>query len=312
MNVFYTVFPILTIVVFGYVSANRRLLSYSDCRSISRFSFNFLIPLLLFIGTVHTEIPGNMEWMFLLSYYVVLLFIFGLSVFLGKVIFKFSASEQSVFSMGASYSNATIVGIPVCVYALGENSILPLFTIISIHNLILFSLGFIVAERNGFSISSLLQNILTIVRQLISSPITGSLILGGLVNIFDIAVFKPLDDAITMMSKAAVPAALFALGATLNQFEIKGHLAPALMIVTLKMVFFPLLVWLLVFQLFAVSRLWASTALLTAAMPVGISAYIFSQQYKACEAPIAASIIISTTASILTLSALIAYVQPIV
>lgn len=312
MNVFETVFPILAIVVFGYLSANWRLLSGGDCRSISKFSFNFLIPLLLFIGTVHTEIPGNMEWTFLLSYYVVLLFIFGLSVCLGKVVFQFSASEQSVFSMGASYSNATIVGIPVCVYALGESSILPLFMIISIHNLVLFSLGFIVAERNAFSISSLLQNILGIVRQLITSPITGSLILGGLVNIFDIAIFKPLDDAITMMSKAAVPAALFALGATLNQFKIKGNIAPALMIVTLKMIFFPLLVWLLVFKLFAVSELWASTALLTAAMPVGISAYIFSQQYKVCEAPIATSIIISTTASILTLSVLIAYVRPFV
>lgn len=312
MKIFETVFPILVIVLVGYLSANRQYLSRSDCDSISKFVFIYVIPMLLFIGTVHAKIPGNMEWAFLFSYYAVLLFIFALSVVLGKVVFRFTAPEQSVFSMGASYSNATIVGIPVCIFALGEKAMLPLFIIISIHNLVLFTVGFIVAERHSFSMASFLHFIKGIVKQLVTSPITGSLIIGGLINIFNIPIYKPLEQAITLMSQAAVPAALFVLGASLDKYKIHGHIAPALMIVFLKMIFFPLLVWLLVFQIFTVSKLWAATALLTSAMPVGISAYIFSQKYQVCEGPVATSIIISTTGSILTLSFLIAYVQSIV
>ncbi|OQK18209.1 hypothetical protein AU255_10340 [Methyloprofundus sedimenti] len=311
MQVFNTVMPILTIVLLGFLSANRQHLKQSDCDALAKFAFDYVIPMLLFIGTVNAKIPASMQWEFLFAYYAVLLFIYALAIFLGKILFQFSAAEQSVFSMGAAYSNATIVGIPVCLYALGESAILPLLIIISIHNLILFTLGFIIAERSAFSMASLLQNILGIIRQLITSPITCSLIMGGLVNIFKIPIYPPLKEAITLMSQAAIPTALFVLGTTLNKYKIQGHIAPALVIVLLKNIIFPFLVWVLVFHVFSVAPLWASVALLTSAMPVGISAYIFSQKFQVCVAPIATSIIISTITSIVTLSFLIAYVQSI-
>lgn len=312
MQVFETVLPVLAIVLVGYLSVSRKHLSQEEGDSIAKFAFSYVIPVLLFIGTVNAKIPAHMQWTFLFSYYAALLFIYALAVFLGKILFKFSAAEQSVFSMGAAYSNATIIGIPVCLYALGEKAILPVFIIISLHNLVLFTIGFIVAERSTFSMASFLYNILGIIKQLIASPITCSLIMGGVVNILNIPIYPPLEEAISLMSKAAIPTALFALGTTLNKYRIQGHIAPALVIVILKIIIFPSLVWVLVFQVFSISPLWASAALLTSAMPVGISAYIFSQKYQLCVAPIATSIIISTIASILTLSILIAYVQSII
>jgi predicted permease len=312
MGIFETVFPILVIVLAGYWVANRKYLSQNDCDSISTFVFTYIIPMLLFIGTAKAKIPDNMEWEFLFSYYTALLFVYLLSIILGKVIFGFSASEQSVFGMGSSYSNATIIGIPVCIYVLGEESLLPLFIIISIHNLILFTIGICVVEFSKFSLSSFLQNLMAMFKQLITSPITASLIMGGLVNILNIPIYKPLDVAITLMSQAAVPTALFVLGTSLNKYKVHGHIAPVLVMVTLKIAFFPLLVWILAFQVFKIDPLWASTALLTSAMPVGISAYIFSQKYQVGESLIATGILISTLGSILTLSVLLSYVHSII
>jgi predicted permease len=312
MGIFETVFPILAIVLAGYWAAYSKHLSENDCDSISTFVFTYIIPMLLFIGTAKANIPDNMEWEFLFSYYAALLIVYLLSIILGKLIFGFSISEQSVFGMGSSYSNATIIGIPVCMYVLGEKSLLPLFIIISIHNLILFTIGICVVEFSKFSISSFLQNLREIFKQLITSPITASLIIGGLVNILNIPIYKPLDVAITLMSQAAVPTALFALGASLNKYKVQGHIAPILLMVTLKIAFFPLLVWILAFKVFTIDPLWASTALLTSAMPVGISAYIFSHKYKKCEALIATAILVSTLGSILTLSVLLLYVHSII
>ncbi len=311
MAVFETIFPILVIVLLGFLSANRKHLSQNECDAISKFVFCYVIPIMLFVGTVNAKLPDKMEWEFLYSYYAALLFVYFIAVIIAKFIFNFSAPEQSVFSMGASYSNSTIVGIPICLYTLGEGSLLPLFVIVSVHNLILFTVGMIVAERNSFTLASFFKNILNILKLLLTSPITLSLILGGIVNIFNIPIYLPLKEGITLMSNAAVPTALFVLGTSLNKYHIKGHISPALVIVFLKIILFPILVWLLVFNFFTIDPLWASTALLTSAMPVGISAYIFSQQYKACEAPVTTSIVISTIASILTLSVLIPYVQSI-
>jgi predicted permease len=58
----------------------------------------------------------------------------------------------------------------------------------------------------------------------------------------------------------------------------------------------------LVFECFELDPLWAKTAVMVAAMPVAINAYIFSQKYQELQAAIASAIFLSTLAGILTLS----------
>jgi len=312
MGVLETVLPILIIVLLGYIAANRKFLNLSDCNSIAKLVFNFLIPVLLFIGTVNAKIPKQMEWDFLIAFYTALLLTYLFGLFLGKYAFKYDYAEQSVFSMGCAYSNSTIVGIPVCIYALGEQAMLPLFIILSVHNLFLFTLGCFAAERGSLFSATFVNDILKIFRQLITSPITASLLFGGVFNLLQFPVYAPVKDSLLLTSQAAVPMALFVLGSSLNKYTIHGNIAPALVIVICKTMLSPFLVWVLIFQVFSVDPLWASTALLTSAMPVGISAYIFSQQYKVGEAAIATGILISTLVSIVTLSFIIAYVQALV
>lgn len=312
MQVLETVLPILIIVLLGYITAHRNFLSQNDCDSVAKLVFNFLIPVLLFIGTVNAKIPQQMQWDFLFSFYAALLFIYLFGLILGKFIFKYDHAEQSVFSMGCAYSNSTIVGIPVCIYALGEEAMLPLFIILSVHNLFLFTLGCFAAERGSLFSKTFIKDILKIFKQLITSPITASLLVGGLFNVLQLPLYSPVKDSLLLTSQAAVPMALFVLGSSLNKYTIHGNIAPALVIVVCKTMLSPFLVWVLIFQVFNVDPLWASTALLTSAMPVGISAYIFSQQYKVGEAAIATGILISTLVSIFTLSFIIAYLQAII
>ncbi len=311
MEIIATIFPILAVSAVGFLTARKNILNRIECDALSKFVFTFLIPALLFIGTVKAKIPENMEWEFLFSYYSAVLFVYLVGVVLSKVLFNCGSHEQSVFGMGAAYSNATIVGIPICIYVLGERSLLPLFIIISVHNLALFVVGVFIAERGSLSISSFFQSTLKILKDLALSPITGSLMLGGVINIFNIPLIKPLDDSITLLSEAAVPAALFVLGASLNKYKMRGNISPALVIVALKMLLLPLLVWFLVFNVFSVDPLWASTALLTAAMPIGISVYVFSQKYQKYEAPIATGIVLSTVLSVVTLAVISAYVKSV-
>lgn len=122
---------------------------------------------------------------------------------------------------------------------------------------------------------------------------------------------KPLEYSITLLSQAAVPAALFVLGASLNKYKMRGNISPALVIVALKMLLLPLIVWLFVFRVFSVDPLWASTALLTAAMPIGISVYVFSQKYQKYEVPIATGIVPSTVLSVVTLAVISVYVKSV-
>jgi len=224
MELLKIILPILVIPLIGYLAARSKHLSESECDSVSKFVFTYVIPSLLFMGIANAKIPEKMAWEYLFTYYITVLLIYLLGAVIGKVIFRYTDPEQSVFGMGASYSNAVIVGIPVCVYVLGERSLLPLFIIISVHNLSLFTIGILVAERSTLSFSSALQSFVNVLKQLVATPITGSLIAGGVVNIFNIPIYEPLADGISLLSKAAIPAALFVLGSSLNKYKIHGEI----------------------------------------------------------------------------------------
>ncbi len=298
-NLLATIFPILALAFTGYVAARSEFLRRSDCEALSRFTFNLVIPCLLFINTANSEIPQDLGFSFLLAFYAAVLLMFLVSMLIGRFLYAYSAIQQATFAMGASYSNTTIVGIPLVLQTLGQEALLPLFLIIAIQNLVLFSVGTIAAERENFELTALLKTLFNLFRQLLSSPLTVSLIAGLLFNLLDIPLWQPVQDSIRLLSNAAIPLALFVLGTSLHQYQVKGQINPALMMTLLKLMVLPLLVWFSMFHVFTIDPMWATTAVLGAAMPVGISAYVFASRYQACQATVAAGSLISTVACLL-------------
>ena len=312
MEILEIIFPILVIGFAGYLAARSKYLDFNECDAISKFVFSFLVPALFFIKTATVQIPEDMAWGFLFSYYAPIVLLYLFCVVMGKKVFGYNPAEQSVFGMGAAYPNIVMVGIPVCVYALGEEALLPLFILIALHNLTLFTIGFLVAEQNQLSMNSFFQSLVGILKKIITTPITGSLLAGYAVNLFNLGIYDPLESGLVLLGTAAIPASLFVLGTALFRYKISGDMRPAMLMVFLKMAALPLLVGLLAFQVFALEPLWAATAVLASASPTGINAYLFSQKYQACEAQIATSIVVSTLACILTLSLLISILRPFV
>lgn len=308
MDIIEIIFPISDIAIVGYVAARLDFLKHQECDAIAKLVFSILIPALLFSTTAKAEFPENMAWEFFFAYYTVALGIYVLAIGLSKYVYGYNEAEQSVFGMGAAYGNITIIGIPVCTLALGAESLIPLFVIISIHNLVLFSLGIVFAERNTLTLATCRKDLFALLKQLLTSPITGSLIAGGIVNYLDLSIVSPLEKVLTLFANAAVPIALFVLGTSLHRYSIKGNLGAVGLMVALKMLLFPFLIWLLLFNVFSVDALWASTALIAASLPVGVSVYVFSKKYQACEAQIAAGIMISTVMSGVSLSVVLFFI----
>lgn len=307
MPIVEVVFPILFIASIGYLAMYRAWLHEADANAVASLAFNIIIPALLFINTATMRIDGPMPWPFLFAYYAMATTVFLLAAVIAKKRFSLTVQQQSVFAIGACYSNIVIVGIPICSFALGEQSLLPLFLIVSVHNLALFTLGIFYAERERLAWRSMLADFLAIVRKVMTTPITGALISGGLVNVLDVPLYQPLQAGLQLLGQAAVPVALFVLGTSLFKYRVRGHLLQASWIVALKIVLFPALVYLLVFKGMNIDPLWAKTAVMVAAMPVAINAYIFSQKYQALQPAIASAIFLSTLACIVTLSILIAF-----
>jgi predicted permease len=208
--------------------------------------------------------------------------------------------------MGSAYSNALLIGLPLISAGLGEKALLPVFMLISIHSAILFFLVTLFAEGNGGdgrSIGNILRQTLG---SLVKNPIIIGLVLGLLANLFSLAIPKPLDTAIGIISGAALPCALFVLGGSLSAYKLAGHFKEAWTLVALKTVIQPFLVWLLAFGVFQLDPLWGAVAVMMAAMPVGVNVYIIAQKYQVCIPSVSSAIFISTSLAIVTQSLLLA------
>jgi predicted permease len=306
MPIIEVIFPVFAIALLGYILTYKAVFGIRDIEGISRFVFTLAIPVMLFNSMAKIDLPKQLNWAFLLSYYLVAVLIFGFGMWASKRLFNYSPQEQSVFGMGSSYSNALLIGLPLISTGLGDDALLPVFMLISIHSAVLFFLTTLFAERNVGDGRSILAIIRQTITRLASNPIIIGLVLGMLVNFFSIPIPKPINTTIEIISKAALPCALFVLGASLSAYKLAGHFREAWTIIALKLILQPLLVALLAFVIFQVDPLWAAVAVMMAAMPVGINVYMFAQKYQVCLAPVSSAIVISTSLSILTQSLLLA------
>ena len=102
-----------------------------------------------------------------------------------------------------------------------------------------------------------------------------------------------------------MPTALVALGLTLSRFRIQGEARTLSLIVSLKLLLFPALVWVLTRWIDQLPAAWSAVAVLFAAMPTGANAYLFAVRSDRVINSVSGSLIITTVIAAITVSLLL-------
>jgi hypothetical protein len=119
------------------------------------------------------------------------------------------------------------------------------------------------------------------------------------VNLSGIGIPSVIDDALALIVRAALPAALFALGGVLIQYKPEGDMKTIAMVCSIGLLLHPAIVWAMGSALSVPQDLFRS-GVLTAAMAPGFNAYIFANMYGHGRRVAASSVLIATAASIFT------------
>ncbi len=316
MQILATIFPVFAIAITGYLTTRFGVFKESDIQGLSRFVFNLAIPILLFNSLSNLDLPPNINWQFLLSFYLAVFFIYALTVSIGRFRFDLTPRQQGIYAMGATQSNLVLLGIPIITVGLGERALLPLFTIISLHSATIFFITTIVTERSDGEKSqddNFSQRLLTAgwrtLKSLSRNPIIIGLALGLIFNRLPIALPQALLDTLQIFGRASLPCALFVLGASLSLFRKPSNpqsappqatnpkvnpMTETAVLIVFKLLLHPLLVYLLAFHIFDLDPLWATVAVLAAGMPTGINAYIFAEKYQVCRSVVGTAVLVST------------------
>jgi len=302
------IFPIFGLLMVGYIAVMLGWFDQTAIRGLTRFVFDFAVPMLLLRTVSTAKLPEEIPWNFLGSYYLGTMLVLFSGLIIVRIMYRITFSEQVVSAFSCSFSNTVLLGIPLVLLAFGDQGALPLFIIIGTHGFVMFPLFTIMMEIGQIGKAPLKTLFAKTSYGLITNPLVIGL-LGGLgCNLLGITLWKPLDEMAKLLGDAVTPGALFALGATLAGFRKKIQWKELPLIVLIKIIVHPLLVWLLAVIVFSLTDLiWIQVLVILAALPTGVNPFLFASRYNAGQLLSSGAVFISTFISIFTLSALLSF-----
>jgi malonate transporter len=302
--VFDIVIPVFSIVILSFGLARCGVFNAATSDGITRLMFYVAIPAMLFRTLATTTLPQEIPWSYIFAFYGASFAMFVGGAFLSARVFQCNKSEQGIAAISASYSNMVMLGFPLIITTFGEDGAVPLFILLALQSMLLFPATTWMLEVYGRDTSIRQASIFGTVAKLLFNPVIFSLGLGIAANLTGVAVTGIPGQIISMLSAAAPACALVALGAGLAQYDLRGDLKLALMLSLCKGFVHPALVWIACWLLH-VPVLWTQVAVVLAAMPTGINAFIFARNYEVNVAVVSKTIVLSTLLSTITVSVLL-------
>ena len=307
-EVFNILAPVLALGLIGYFATRFGFFLSTHRDGLSKYVFDFAVPMLLFSAIVELEPPEASTADLFITYYVPLVAIFTLGMIASWLVLQRSVIEAMVIGLGSCFSNTVLLGIPLIPRALGDDALFPLFLLISVHGITVFTAVTVIIEIARGRDAGLANLPKQVANGLIGNPLIVGLGLGFLWKLTDLGIHPVAADVFHLVATSVTPAALFVLGSSLASYSISGSLAPAVLVTTLKNVIHPLAVFILG-SLLGLEALWLSVATMLAAMPAGMNMYLFASRYHVSPPTATTSILISTISSIVTISIVIALLK---
>ena len=129
-----------------------------------------------------------------------------------------------------------------------------------------------------------------------------SLLLGIAANLLNLTPPEALNTALELIARAALPVALFALGAILVKYKISSSIGEISMISFNMLILHPVIAYVLGRYVFNLDHDILKVVVLMAAMPPGMNAYAFADLYDRAKEIAASSIMVSTALAVISIS----------
>ena len=293
------ILPVFLVIGFGYIAVWRGLFPESGVDALMKFSQHFAIPCLLFSAITNLDLSSSFDSRLLISFYfgATCGFLFGVG---GARLFFHRQWEDCVaIGFCCLFSNSVLLGLAINERAYGPEALAGTYTIIALHSPFCYGLGITAMEIVKNQNQSLLVMVGRITRAMFRNALVVAITAGFFVNLLDISLPKVLGDGLDLVTQAALPTALFALGGVLIQYKPEGDARIILMICITALLLHPAITWIFGTAL-SVPGDTLKTGVLTAAMAPGVNAYIFANMYGRAKRVAASSVLVATATSIFT------------
>jgi malonate transporter and related proteins len=293
------ILPVFLVIGFGYVARWRNLISDAQVDGVVWFTQTFAIPCLLFAAISRLDLGQEFDWRLLVSFYVGAVASFALGFAGARLFFKRDWEDCVAIGFVALFSNTVLLGLPISERAYGPDALAANYAIIALHSPICYAIGITTMELMRNRGGRLRDTARRVFRAMFHNALVIAIALGFAVNLSGLPVPGVMDDALDMMVRAALPAALFSLGGVLYRYRPEGDLRTIAYVVALSLVVHPAITFGLA-KAFGLSTDALRSAVVTAAMAPGVNVYVFANMYGRAKRVAASSALIGTGLVMLT------------
>ncbi|MHA1729840.1 MAG: AEC family transporter [Promethearchaeota archaeon] len=247
-----------------------------DLPTLSKLNFYVLVPALVFINTVNTELPPTqiLNLLYFGIIYNLVIFVVAFGVFSISIL----KEKRTTLTLGTWLSNIGNYGIPLITFAFGEyvdfgTYIAILSIMIMLQCLLTFTLGIVYIQK-GF------KTFKEVLKDLIKIPIIYAILFAFILRGFNIQLIAQIEVPLNYLGDALVPIALITLGIQLSRSELKKDLVPISILCAIRLIIGPIIAFFILLIPFGFTGEINSVLILLCGTPVAVNVYLLSLEYK--------------------------------
>jgi predicted permease len=279
-QVFSIVAPLFIIAAIGYFYGSR---VRPEMRITNQLIMDVFMPALIFHVMIQDDFYP-LQYINLVGAGIMLMLLSGLAAF---TLSKMVGFSWRAFTPPAMFSNWANLGLPLYVFALGDDALGAGVMLVVAGNLLCFTIGtYIYSGRlTGFEV--------------LKTPIIIAVLLGGLINALGLSLPSVIYQSIEMLGRVAIPLMLFSLGVRLTRVSWHDSTPGLVMAAFCPIVGIGLAV--VICQIVPMSALHQSVLILFGALPPAVINFMLAEQYDREPEAVASMVLIGNIASVVTL-----------
>ncbi|MFA5991676.1 MAG: AEC family transporter [Candidatus Doudnabacteria bacterium] len=293
------VLPIFALVYIGYYFRRLKLCTDEWVDVLNKFVYYVSLPAVIIVSFWDIQWRSIEIWT-AVGWNAVAYLAFAVLVFLSLQSLKhLSGATKSAMFMVSLVGNTVYLGFPILIHALGTAKA-----------------SYVIASGTAHLVLGLVLSILAVdfwvVKSkklslyrddLIKNPFTLSVVAGILLSLIGLRgpLLNVIHTPLAMLGGTATPLALFTLGGFLHGKFLRQHITRSLVWTGIKILAFPLFLWLFMLLLPA-DRNIVQVSVLTGTMPVAVTCFVIAKKFKLDEAFVTNVILLSTAISVITIS----------
>lgn len=297
------VLPLFGIIFLGYLSGRFKGIAIEGLDWLNFFVIYIALPPMFFLLLVDTPVEEFGNTRFLVSTTLGTLAIFLLGFALFKLIWRDTTEDATIQSLASAYGNIGYLAPPLAIAAFGPEAAVPVALIFCLDNSLHFIMAPTMMTIGGGRTVGVGRLIFGVLRNILTHPFILATIAGMIGAYYQFQLVEPAHRFLNILAQAAAPCALFALGVTAALRPLRKIPASLSLIIPLKLLIHPVLMYLLVSPIPDLPPVWLHSAVLLAALPTATNVFVIAQQYGFWQERASSAIVLSTLISTLTVTA---------